>query len=101
MPRRVARRSNQDEPADEGNNDDIENVEETGDYCSSNSNHHDKKSIDHDDAPLDSLTAGEEDDFLTPIAREILQGPDENTMRIMISTDNHLGYAEKDPVRGK
>lgn len=25
---------------------------------------------------------------------------DENTLRIMVSTDNHLGYAEKDPIRG-
>jgi hypothetical protein len=25
---------------------------------------------------------------------------DDETLRIMISTDNHLGYAEKDPVRG-
>eukprot|EP00559_Dactyliosolen_fragilissimus_P002816 CAMPEP_0184858342 /NCGR_PEP_ID=MMETSP0580-20130426/3463_1 /TAXON_ID=1118495 /ORGANISM="Dactyliosolen fragilissimus" /LENGTH=826 /DNA_ID=CAMNT_0027354451 /DNA_START=320 /DNA_END=2800 /DNA_ORIENTATION=- len=25
---------------------------------------------------------------------------DENTLRIMVSTDNHLGYAEKDAVRG-
>ena len=25
---------------------------------------------------------------------------DADTLRIMISTDNHLGYAEKDPVRG-
>jgi double-strand break repair protein MRE11 len=30
-------------------------------------------------------------------------GPDgvgDDTLRIMVSTDNHLGYAEKDPVRG-
>lgn len=25
---------------------------------------------------------------------------DEDTLRIMVSTDNHLGYAEKDPIRG-
>jgi double-strand break repair protein MRE11 len=25
---------------------------------------------------------------------------DNNTMRVLISTDNHLGYAERDPVRG-
>eukprot|EP00554_Chaetoceros_debilis_P011983 CAMPEP_0194116684 /NCGR_PEP_ID=MMETSP0150-20130528/28215_1 /TAXON_ID=122233 /ORGANISM="Chaetoceros debilis, Strain MM31A-1" /LENGTH=817 /DNA_ID=CAMNT_0038807463 /DNA_START=62 /DNA_END=2515 /DNA_ORIENTATION=+ len=25
---------------------------------------------------------------------------DEDTLRVMISTDNHLGYAEKDPIRG-
>ncbi|KAK1740259.1 double-strand break repair protein MRE11 family protein [Skeletonema marinoi] len=26
--------------------------------------------------------------------------PDENTLRILLSTDNHLGYLEKDPIRG-
>ena len=25
----------------------------------------------------------------------------ENTFSILIATDNHLGYAEKDPVRGE
>ena len=25
---------------------------------------------------------------------------DGNTVRIMLSTDNHLGYNERDPVRG-
>jgi hypothetical protein len=25
---------------------------------------------------------------------------DEETLRIMVSTDNHLGYAERDPIRG-
>jgi len=26
--------------------------------------------------------------------------PDENTLRILLSTDNHLGYLERDPIRG-
>lgn len=26
--------------------------------------------------------------------------PDEDTMRILVSTDNHLGYMERDPARG-
>ena len=26
--------------------------------------------------------------------------PDPNTLRILLSTDNHLGYLEKDPIRG-
>ena len=26
--------------------------------------------------------------------------PDDNTLRVLISTDNHLGYCETDPVRG-
>jgi double-strand break repair protein MRE11 len=25
--------------------------------------------------------------------------PDEETLRILISTDNHVGYLERDPVR--
>jgi double-strand break repair protein MRE11 len=25
--------------------------------------------------------------------------PDDDTMRILVSTDNHLGYLERDPVR--
>lgn len=25
---------------------------------------------------------------------------DEDTLRIMVSTDNHLGFEEKDPIRG-
>lgn len=29
-----------------------------------------------------------------------LEEPDENTLRVMVSTDNHLGYNERDPVRG-
>lgn len=28
-------------------------------------------------------------------------GPAEDTFRIMIATDNHIGYAERDPVRGQ
>jgi hypothetical protein len=27
-------------------------------------------------------------------------GVDDETLRIMLSTDNHLGYCEKDPIRG-
>jgi Calcineurin-like phosphoesterase len=29
-----------------------------------------------------------------------LEAPDDNTMRILLSTDNHLGYEENDAVRG-
>lgn len=35
-----------------------------------------------------------------PQGHLILEDPDPDTMRIMISTDNHLGYAETDNVRG-
>lgn len=30
----------------------------------------------------------------------ILDNDDDDTVRILLSTDNHLGYAERDPVRG-
>ena len=30
----------------------------------------------------------------------VLEEADEDTLRVMLSTDNHLGYAERDPVRG-
>lgn len=26
--------------------------------------------------------------------------PDDDTLRVLLSTDNHLGYMENDPVRG-
>ena len=29
-----------------------------------------------------------------------IEDPDENTIRVLVSTDNHLGYCEEDPVRG-
>lgn len=31
---------------------------------------------------------------------DALDPPDENTLRILVSTDNHLGYLERDPIRG-
>jgi hypothetical protein len=33
-------------------------------------------------------------------ATSVIDDPDQDTVRIMISTDNHLGYAEDDNVRG-
>lgn len=33
-------------------------------------------------------------------AQQATNAPDENTLRILLSTDNHLGYLERDPVRG-
>jgi double-strand break repair protein MRE11 len=44
-----------------------------------------------DNDPSDSRAA---------LATGILTNDDENTLRILLSTDNHLGYAERDPVRG-
>lgn len=34
-----------------------------------------------------------------PRSRRQLGTPDENTFRILIATDNHLGYQEQDPIR--
>jgi hypothetical protein len=34
------------------------------------------------------------------VHQTVLEEADENTLRVMLSTDNHLGYAERDPVRG-
>ena len=28
-------------------------------------------------------------------------GPEEDTFRIMLATDNHIGYLERDPIRGR
>ena len=36
------------------------------------------------------------DDPTTQVSNDL----DEDTLRVMISTDNHLGYAELDPIRG-
>lgn len=34
------------------------------------------------------------------VENDILQNDDPDTLRILLSTDNHLGYAERDPIRG-
>ena len=46
--------------------------------------------------PIDdaSLSPSEHED------ERLFDDADENTLRIMLSTDNHLGYAERDPIRG-
>jgi double-strand break repair protein MRE11 len=31
---------------------------------------------------------------------QLLEPPDEDTLRVMIATDNHVGFLERDPVRG-
>jgi len=44
-----------------------------------------------------------DDDEVTPrpMARGAVDNViDEDTLRIMVSTDNHLGFAERDPIRG-
>eukprot|EP00586_Coscinodiscus_wailesii_P016404 CAMPEP_0172493426 /NCGR_PEP_ID=MMETSP1066-20121228/24888_1 /TAXON_ID=671091 /ORGANISM="Coscinodiscus wailesii, Strain CCMP2513" /LENGTH=939 /DNA_ID=CAMNT_0013263609 /DNA_START=81 /DNA_END=2900 /DNA_ORIENTATION=+ len=62
-------------------------------YCSDNdddippSPNNDDENDDDDDAPPTSAN---------PLTEDI----DPDTLRILISTDNHLGYYEKDPVRG-
>lgn len=34
-------------------------------------------------------------------AQAVLEDADDDTLRIMLSTDNHLGFNERDPVRGR
>ena len=46
----------------------------------------------HDQEPASPRPEDEEVD--------IDEAVDDETLRIMVSTDNHLGYAEKDPIRG-
>jgi double-strand break repair protein MRE11 len=47
-----------------------------------------------DDAPMQHHDEEVEGDNI------ILQNDDPDTLRILLSTDNHLGYAERDPIRG-
>ncbi|KAJ8495019.1 hypothetical protein ONZ45_g13039 [Pleurotus djamor] len=43
-----------------------------------------------------------EDEMATPGPPPAIQNADpENTIRIMLATDTHIGYAERDPVRGQ
>ena len=42
----------------------------------------------------------DENDSAGPAAAQMIDDPDDDTLRIMVSTDNHLGYNERDPVRG-
>lgn len=30
----------------------------------------------------------------------VLEDPDQDTLRVLVSTDNHLGFMERDPIRG-
>ena len=53
----------------------------------------DDHDYDHDDANQPSSSS-------PPPSSLILEEPDADTLRIMVSTDNHLGYAETDNVRG-
>jgi hypothetical protein len=39
-------------------------------------------------------------DFLVVGGKMSITSPDADVIRIFFSTDNHLGYNEKDPVRG-
>ena len=43
---------------------------------------------------------GGADASVTPPPPDASTELDEDTLRVMISTDNHLGYAERDAVRG-
>lgn len=43
----------------------------------------------------------EQDSIVKVKSESSSRGPDDNTMRILVSSDNHLGYMEKDPLRGE
>lgn len=47
--------------------------------------------------PEDASDHGDEDAIAQPVVRE---GEDDSTIRILIASDNHIGYAERDPIRG-
>jgi hypothetical protein len=51
---------------------------------------------DSEDPLQDDVNDPLQDDTTPAISNEL----DEDTLRVMISTDNHLGYAELDPIRG-
>jgi hypothetical protein len=53
---------------------------------------------DDDDASADGAAKSARQQQQQP---EISRTVDDDTLRIMLSTDNHLGYAERDPVRGE
>eukprot|EP00804_Cyclotella_cryptica_P027874 CCRYP_003783-RB/>CCRYP_003783-RB protein AED:0.15 eAED:0.15 QI:266/1/1/1/1/0.8/5/1732/878 len=52
---------------------------------------------DEENHPGASLT---HDDDCAAIRATPANAPDENTLRVLLSTDNHLGYLERDPIRG-
>eukprot|EP00986_Skeletonema_menzelii_P008558 scaffold3643_cov132-Skeletonema_menzelii.AAC.8 len=56
-------------------------------------------SDDSDDEPPQNTTADNASES-SPHQNNNDNHPDSNTLRILLSTDNHLGYLEKDPIRG-
>jgi hypothetical protein len=57
---------------------------------------------DADAADADDDDTSTNNDTANPRVHQqtVLEEADDNTLRVMLSTDNHLGYAERDPVRG-
>ena len=56
-------------------------------------------SMDDDDDSHNHSQSDDNDDDDEP-ERLVYDEPDDDTLRVLISTDNHLGYCETDPVRG-
>jgi hypothetical protein len=62
---------------------------------------HDDDDDDDDDEIMKNNNDGDEDLHREDDEdRPIVEDPDDDTIRVMISTDNHLGYAENDLSRG-
>ncbi len=51
---------------------------------------------DHSDEDSETRTGNQNGGSVMPVDNHV----DEETLRIMIATDTHLGYAERDPIRG-
>lgn len=107
MPARGSRRRRQDEEE-----------EEEDDFPQATNNRRRYDDDDNDEAPMNnnrssSMTSGRAGldtstathSFISEQHNQEAQGlyvedPDTDTVRIMVSTDNHVGYAEDDNVRG-
>jgi len=92
-PRRSTRRSrrrNDDDDHEEEEEDKTNVSEEVEEETPvKHPQHHENDDDDDDDQEEEEEEDDDEDDEL-----------DEDTLRVLISTDNHLGYAERDPIRG-
>lgn len=91
MPRgRRGRLTAREEESDDSNDDEVPSTQQ----------HHD----DDDEEPTNNNSnidiSHEEEPPTNTHHNPPSNSPDENTLRILLSTDNHLGYLERDPVRG-
>ena len=83
-------RRHRDSDSDDDDDDD-------DDYQRRNNNVDTSHISNHDDRETSNLINEHHQQETTNL---YVEDPDEDTIRIMLSTDNHLGYAENDTVRG-